>query len=65
MELSENKGEKIRMNGKGEQIPRVYLHALESWKDCSVWNRIKARLALEFGKAGSPSHYSRPEEMGG
>jgi outer membrane biosynthesis protein TonB len=52
-ELAENQGEKIAMKGKGFQPPRAYLHALESWTSGKIWQRMKARVALEVGKNGN------------
>jgi hypothetical protein len=52
-ELAENQGDKIAMKGKGLQPPRAYLHALENWDTCKVWQRMKARVALEVGKNGN------------
>ncbi|MEW6571354.1 MAG: hypothetical protein AB1390_09305 [Nitrospirota bacterium] len=54
-ELAQNKGDKIAMKGKAT-APRAYLHALESWADCNVWPRMKARIALEVGKNGNGTH---------
>lgn len=45
-ELAENKGEKVSMKGK-QMPPRAYLHALENWKECNVWARLKAKITLE------------------
>jgi hypothetical protein len=66
--LAQNEGERITMNGKGSQVPRAYLHAIESWQACSVWNRLKAKVALEAAKNGNggvASHYGHPVEIGG
>jgi|GEM_PF-4120015 len=51
-ELSTNQGAKIVVKGK-EAAPRAYLHALQSWETCNMWERMKAKVALEFGKNGS------------
>jgi len=53
-ELSTNQGAKIVVKGK-EADPRAYLHALQSWETCNMWERMKAKVALEFGKNGSGS----------
>lgn len=52
-QLGKNEGEKIAMNGKGQQAPRAYLHALESWQSCKPWPRLKAKVALDMGKNGT------------
>ncbi len=64
-ELAENQGAKISINGKGMQPTRAYLHAIENWKECKVWPRMKARVALNFVKTPSRNHYAYPEEIGG
>jgi hypothetical protein len=48
-ELAENKGDKIDVNGRLSS-PRAYLHALTSWRDCKVWQRTKAKVALDVVK---------------
>ena len=64
-QLAMNYGEKISMNGKGRQSPRSYLHAIESWQECKMAARVKARIALEVGKIDNGSHYSHSAEVGG
>jgi outer membrane biosynthesis protein TonB len=54
-QLAENRGEKIFLKDKPSQ-PRAYLHAIESWQNCGVWLRMKARVALEVGKNGTDSN---------
>ena len=49
-QMGGNEGEKISMNGKGLQVPRAYLHSIESWAEASSAIRLKARLALELAK---------------
>ena len=51
-ELAENKGDKVMVNGK-PSLPRAYLHALESWANGKVWQRMKARVSLEVCKNGN------------
>jgi hypothetical protein len=51
-ELAENQGTKIVMNGRSFP-PRAYLHALENWNTCKMWQKIKARIALEVCKKES------------
>ena len=65
-ELASNTGDRIAMNGRGKQSPRAYLHAIEGWKECNAWARLKAKVALEVGKNGSTTnHYSHLVEIGG
>ena len=54
-ELATNVGDKIEVKGK-PAVPRAYLHALEAWDTCNMWDRVKAKVALEFGKNGNGSH---------
>jgi hypothetical protein len=64
-QLAGNVGDKIAMNGKGEQSPRAYLHAIEGWKACKICSRVKAKVALHVVSNGcSHNHYSHPEEIG-
>ncbi len=49
-QLAKNYGDKISMNGKGLQSPRMYLHAIENWQDCKMEARVKAKIALEMEK---------------
>ena len=66
-QLAENFGEKIAMKDKGQQSPRAYLHALESWEECKGWARIKAKVALEIVPSSKKwgNHYTHPAEIGG
>ena len=65
-ELAQNIGPKISIHGKGEQSPRAYLHAIENWKKCNPWARLKAKVALEVVKKIEPAnHYNHPVEIGG
>jgi len=49
-QMAVNQGEKIPMNGRGPQVPRMYLHSIENWKDAVPEIRIKAKLALRLGR---------------
>ena len=51
-QLSKNEGEKIVIKGK-PMPPRAYLHTLENWNECKAWSKLKAKVALEFGKNGN------------
>lgn len=51
-QLAENQGDKIAVKGRPCQ-PRAYLHSLAGWNDCKVWQRMKARVALELCKNGN------------
>ena len=51
-QLSKNEGEKIVIRGK-PMPPRAYLHTLENWNECKAWAKLKAKVALEFGKNGN------------
>ena len=57
-ELATNVGDKIEVKGK-PAVPRAYLHALEAWDTCNMWDRVKAKVALEFGKNGNGSHVTK------
>ncbi len=48
-QLAQNEGAKVPIKGK-ECPPRAYLHTIERWAACSVWTRLKAKVALEIGK---------------
>jgi len=60
-QLAHNEGEKIIVKEK-PVLPRAYLHALESWSECNIWARLKAKVALEVGKNGTHNHYNHPNE---
>ncbi len=49
-QMGENYGDKIAMNGRGPQVPRAYLHSIESWDEAKMESRLKSKLALEFGR---------------
>ena len=51
-QLSKNEGERIVIKGK-LMPPRAYLHTLERWDGCHAWAKLKAKVALEFGKNGN------------
>ena len=51
-QLCKNEGEKIVIKGK-LMPPRAYLHVLENWDECQAWSKLKAKVALEFGKNGN------------
>lgn len=51
-QLAHNEGEKIVLKGK-PAVPRAYLHSLETWQECNVWSRLKAKVALEYCKNGN------------
>lgn len=54
-QLAQNQGDKIPVKGK-DAAPRAYLHALETWPECNLWARLKAKAALEYGKNGNGTH---------
>ncbi len=49
-QMGENAGDKIPMNGRGPQVPRAYLHSIESWDEAKMESRLKSKIALEIGK---------------
>ena len=51
-QLCQNEGEKIVIKGK-PMPPRAYLHVLENWDECQAWAKLKAKVALEYGKNGN------------
>jgi hypothetical protein len=48
-QMGENYGDKIPMNGRGAQVPRAYLHSIESWQEAKLETRLKSKIALEIG----------------
>jgi hypothetical protein len=62
-QLAQNFGDKIVIKGKPSQ-PRAYLHVIENWKDCNVWERVKAQTALQFVKNGNgvATDFTHPTE---
>ena len=51
-QMGENHGAKIEIRGR-QCVPRAYLHSLESWDACKVWQRMKAKVALEVCQNGN------------
>ena len=58
-ELAENQGEKIAMKGR-PCLPRAYLHALQGWDSCKVWQRMKAKVVLEVIESKNGTHSYQP-----
>lgn len=62
-QLAQNFGERIVIKGKPSQ-PRAYLHVIENWKECNIWERVKAQIALQFVKNGNgvATDFTHPTE---
>jgi hypothetical protein len=54
-QLGENLGERINLKGK-PCLPRAYLHALENWDACKVWQRMQARVVLAVIESKNGKH---------